>query len=93
MDIFHQSSVARSRKTRVCSWCGEAIEIGSPYERYEWRADFDHGTETMHPECNSAMKLTVMIDGEIFFSHGDFSRGCGCPHGDCRCVSREGVEG
>jgi hypothetical protein len=86
-DIFHVRTVAANRKRRVCDWCGEPIEAGEPYTAYRWRNRGDAGSCYMHPECIEASKRAAedVNDPLYEFSPGDFSRGCTCAHGDCRC--------
>lgn len=85
-DIFHETTVAKSRKDRVCSWCGSAIEIGKPYRGYSWRDGGDVSREEMHPECYDAMCDEATAEGAfITWSIGDYHRGCRCANGDCQC--------
>ena len=76
MASFHEQSVKRSRKRRWCDWCGEAIEIGQPYESYRWADGGDAGTVKMHPECLAAMDRAAKAEGgNIVWCPGDFRRG------------------
>ena len=76
MRIFHTQTVAKSRKRRQCDWCGEAIEIGQPYESYRWARPGDSGTVRQHPECILAMQKMAEQEGwEFEWSPGDFKRG------------------
>ena len=85
-DTFHEATVAKSRKVRQCTWCGEKINVGDPYEAYSFRDGGDFGRVTMHPECHKAMGEVSREEGGWFtWSIGDFTRGCGCPSGDCQC--------
>ena len=89
--IFHEVSVARSRRLRQCSWCAGRIEIGEPYRAYEFRDGGDHGYVALHPECYSAMQELTANEGWWFeWSIGDFNRGCTCQNGFCKCVVEEG---
>lgn len=82
--IFHERTVAKSRKPHICTWCGEAIEVGQAYQSYRWRDWHGSGTEIMHPECYAAMQGMDPNDAETWM-HGDFERGCLCSKGDCKC--------
>jgi hypothetical protein len=83
---FHHTSTAASRKPRVCDWCGEAIAVGEPYEGYGYNTGYDRGYVTMHPECMRAMEPLAVEEGSgMTWDVGEFSRGCGCQRGDCRC--------
>ncbi len=84
-ESFHHCNVKASRKQRVCSWCGESINVGEPYHGYQWRDGNDSGTENMHPECYNACKDAFTEDPDLFWSQGDFNRGCCCANGDCKC--------
>jgi hypothetical protein len=75
MTTFHQRSVKRSRKTRTCTWCGEPIEIGHPYQSYRWADGTESGTVLLHPECGDAMDQACKRDPYLIWSHGDFLRG------------------
>ena len=76
MRIFHTQSVKTSRKRRQCDWCGEAIEIGQPYESYMWSAYGDTSRITMHPECQTAAgKLASQEGGFVEWTCGEFARG------------------
>ncbi len=45
--------VAAARKAHRCTWCGQDIEAGQPYERW---ASYDDAAfqNKMHPECAEA---------------------------------------
>jgi hypothetical protein len=85
-ETFHTQIVQRSRKRRQCSWCGELIEIGDPYNSYRFSAAGDTGKVIMHPECHAAMRVVAAKEGDGFeWSVGDFNRGCGCERWSCQC--------
>lgn len=89
MQIFHLSFTKQSRKQRPCDWCGEAIEVGGSYNRYGWRDGCSGGFCSMHPECYDASCELGKRDGEFQFMPGDFTRGCCCASGDCKCKVKE----
>lgn len=91
---FHETSVAKSRKRRGCSWCGQAIEIGQPYRAYSWSDSGDYCRACMHPECYTAMQSVAVEEGGWFeWTPGDFHRGCGCDAGCCECKKQQDTEG
>lgn len=76
MSTFHHQTVARSRKTRTCTWCGEPVEIGQPYQSYRWAEGGDAGMVVLHPECGDAMDSTGITNPNfVGWSVGDFVRG------------------
>jgi len=80
--MFHEKSIAAARKEHNCSWCGELIEVGQPYNSYR----LEEMTVKMHPECYTALGEAADEEGGwIEFCPGDFSRGCTCESGHCRC--------
>ena len=88
-ETFHTQIVQRSRKKRQCSWCGELIEIGDPYNAYRFRDGGDTGKVIMHPECYVAMVVVADEEGDCFeWGVGDFNRGCGCERWSCQCGTK-----
>ena len=75
MTTFHQRSVKRSHRARQCTWCGDPVEIGHPYQSYRWADGGDAGTVVLHPECGDAMTEACKRDPDLIWSHGDFLRG------------------
>ena len=76
MRTFHHQSAAKSRKRRQCDWCGEAIEIGQPYDSHMWAAYGDTTRIKMHPECKiSADELAAREGGFAEWMSGEFKRG------------------
>jgi hypothetical protein len=76
MSTFHHQAVARSRKTRTCTWCGDLIEIGQPYQSYQWVEGRDAGTVVLHPECGDAMDAAGKVDPHfVGWCPGDYLRG------------------
>ena len=76
MSTFHQQAVKRSRKVRQCTWCGESVEIGQPYQSYRWADGGDAGTVILHPECGDAMDSAGNTNPHfVGWSVGDFVRG------------------
>ena len=43
--------VKRSRKTHLCWWCGQIINVGEPYSRWGFIGDYRMSTVKVHPEC------------------------------------------
>ena len=63
----------KKRKRGRCSWCGEAIERGTPFCMWP-SVDGDgvpNGSCTMHPECNQAYSQS----GRETFTKFVFERG------------------
>ena len=76
MTTFHHQSVKRSRKPRTCTWCGDPVEIGHPYQSYRWVDGRDAGTVVLHPECGDAMDEVSKTDTHfVGWCPGDFLRG------------------
>jgi len=76
MSVFHYQSVKRSRQQQTCTWCGELVEIGHPYQSYRWAEGGDAGTVVLHPECGDAMDAADKTDPHfVGWSEGDFVRG------------------
>lgn len=89
-ETFHSVSVAKSRRGRQCTWCGEQVQIGDPYKAYQFRDGRETGHVTLHPECYSAMQEMAAEEGGWFsWTEGDFSRGCMCERGSCECEDDE----
>jgi len=73
---FHPQSVKKSRKRRKCDWCGEAIEIGKPYDSYMWAAYGNTTRIIMHAECQAAAgELGTKEGGFVEWMTGEFKRG------------------
>lgn len=67
--------VRAARKPHRCTWCGEVIEVGQPYERWMSVDDFMQ-TNKAHPECVIAMnRLAKEEGGTTEFEPGSFKRG------------------
>jgi hypothetical protein len=76
MSVFHHQTVKRSRKVRQCTWCGDPVEIGQPYQSYRWADGGDAGTVVLHPECSDAMDAVGKTDPHfVGWCPGDFVRG------------------
>ena len=76
MRVFHHQTVKRSRKTRTCTWCGDPVEIGQPYQSYQWVEGRDAGTVVLHPECGDAMNAVSKANPHfVGWCPGDFLRG------------------
>jgi hypothetical protein len=77
-------TIKSARVTHVCSWCEQAIEIGSTYKRHRYYSNDGPGTTKMHPECDVALVRWSRDTGETEWTSGEFERGCDCPAGDCQ---------
>jgi len=76
MRTFHSRVVRWARKPRTCTWCGDPVEIGQPYQSYRWVDGRDAGTVVLHPECSDAMARLTATDPHFWgWSDGDFLRG------------------
>ena len=84
---FHERTVMHSQKVRQCSWCATEIAVGEPYHGYTYRDDKDTtGRVTLHLCCYEALKDASHKEGDwIYWTDGDFEKGCCCPAGDCCC--------
>lgn len=70
-------SIKAAKKNHRCSWCGQQIDTGQPYERWRWFDGGDASTVKVHPECCLAVDEWAQAGGEEF-SMGDSPRGCTC---------------
>lgn len=50
------ADVKRSQKRRICSWCGEGIEIGQPYHCDFGKWEGEPVRCEVHPECHDALE-------------------------------------
>jgi hypothetical protein len=76
MRTFHSRVVRWARKPRTCTWCGDPIETGRPYQSYRWADGGDAGTVVLHPECSDAMDAVGKTDPHfVGWCPGDFLRG------------------
>lgn len=68
-----RDSQIKKRKTGKCSWCGEAIPVGTWFVWWPSVNDdgVPNGSCSMHPECDSAYRLWY---GETFTKF-EFVRG------------------
>lgn len=83
--------IAHARKRKQCDWCGEWIEIGDPACRYLWKDGADLLPCRMHPECfGASCDATSEFGYDYEFQPGQFSRGCSCDRGRCRCAKARG---
>lgn len=60
--------IRKARREHVCTYCGEAIEIGTRYPRW---ASYDDGrafTNKMHPECLDAAREDAYHDGSFEYT-------------------------
>ncbi len=88
MTMLGSRTIRRARLTRKgrkyrCHWCGEAIEPGESYNRWTWKDGREIHDVKAHPECVEAWNNLEFGEDEVGFS--EFSRGCTCQSGDCRC--------
>lgn len=72
----------KARKEHDCFWCGEIIFKHETYARWVWKNDVVE-TIKVHTECKDAWDSLPASENEIWF--GEFSRGCTCEHGQCKC--------
>ena len=79
MDYSSIRNIKKSRKSFICDWCGQKIEMGQPYIRYRIWDSGDTGTCREHPECYEAM-MEMERDpwDDNYFFPGDNPRGCNC---------------
>jgi len=76
MRSFQHKSVKKSRKRRRCDWCGETIEVGQPYNSYQFSTHGDASTVRMHPECLAASCGVAKQEGGWFeWTPGAYRRG------------------
>lgn len=50
---FYRNEQRRSKKRRVCEWCGQRIEIGDLYIYEACLFEGDFCTSSLHPECRA----------------------------------------
>ena len=74
-----------ARTAKTCHWCGEQIEQGQLF--VQW-TDGKFWVIKVHPECHDAwQKLPPDEQHEVY--QGEFSRGCKCEHGLCKCSRQQ----
>ena len=71
-----------ARKQHECWWCGETIKPKEKYARWLWE-DGELLVIKVHIECREAWS-TLPSDSNST-GYGEFSRGCCCDRGACRC--------
>lgn len=73
------TTIKAARKDHRCTWCGQKIDAGQPYERWRWYSD-DGEADTckMHPECVAALDAQIAYDGDNEFMPYGNARGCTC---------------
>jgi hypothetical protein len=82
--------VKAARKTHVCNWCSEPIEIGSSYVRQRNVDGNDAWTVRLHPECDEAFGTLDHFEQEESMVYGQtYTRGCTCERGDVFCDRTE----
>ena len=75
-----------ARKNHTCWWCAESITTGNTYSRWLWKDGSTLSAVKVHPECRQAWRDCDDAD-EVTF--GEFSRGCTCENGNCRCKAKQ----
>lgn len=66
---FHQISVeiVVARKSHTCTWCGDAIPKGTPYQRQRAAYDGSAYSAAWHQECQKAWELEYHVYREEEF--------------------------
>lgn len=67
--------IKAAKTEHSCSWCGEKIRIGEPYERWRWFDSGDVTTCKLHPECYEDHTQLGLTYGEWEFTLYDNPRG------------------
>lgn len=81
-----------ARKPHRCYWCGEVIEVGTPYVRWANFVDGGVSVVSVHPECKEAWDNGYRQDWAYYgeeVSFGLHHRGCLCENGACECKEGE----
>jgi len=90
-NTISETKIAKSRKAKRCDWCNEMIEVGQPAVasfvvdgRDKWQNHF-------HPECDAALGRFSREEGGgcVYWTPGDFNRGCTCENGRCECEKEQ----
>ena len=81
MSTLHEPRQQTARKPYACWWCGETINAGEHYWRWTWKDGRELLTCSVHPEC-----YEVWCGELVEPTFAEFSRGCLCQRGFCRCV-------
>jgi len=80
--------IQSARKTHLCFWCGQLVNVGESYTRYRAFYSGDASTMRMHNECHLAMTEAATLEGDVIeFGLADNPRGGNCGYcGDENCV-------
>ena len=75
MVVVFRDNVVKTRVAHLCTWCGEAIDVGEnvPYRAYVWEDGI--ASEWFHPECRAAMRRVPPEEMEEGYIPGDYVRG------------------
>ena len=84
MTMIGDKTRQTARKQHQCWWCGCGIQPGESYFRWLWNNRVECVPISVHPECELAWKRLPSDETDV--QEGEFSRGCTCANGDCRCA-------
>ena len=88
MTMLGDTTTQTARTQHRCHWCGERIVPGEEYVRWLWKDHREVSATKAHSECFSAWGLLPPDESEEVME-GQYSRGCTCANGDCRCGVRD----
>ena len=81
MTMIGDKTRQTARKTHRCWWCGCGIQPGEEYIKWIWKERYEYVPIHVHADCHEVWQ--DLQPDEVMA--GEFSRGCGCANGDCRC--------
>lgn len=67
--MSHQTeteTIRSARKSHICDWCGQRINVGDTYQRWRWFINGDAGTGRAHPECREALDEAAKEEGGFY---------------------------
>jgi hypothetical protein len=75
MPHFCKQQIKAAKKPHRCTWCGELIKKGEPYEKQVGTHDGDFYTNKIHPECVEGMNDVDWRDYDYEFEPCSHLRG------------------
>lgn len=77
-DFCSLTHIQKTRRERICDWCGEAISIGSTAWKAAGCVDGEFWKSHLHPECieaNQRLTQTERDELQDGWEPGEFTRG------------------
>ena len=77
-----------ARTVKTCHWCGEQIQQGQLLVQWCGTTDGEFWVVKVHPECHAAWQALPPDERHEVYQ-GEFSRGCKCEQGHCKCSRQQ----